>query len=133
MTPTVPGIMPDMISLESLEAKCIIGIYAWERKIKQKISIDLELPARVQKTAKSDRIEDALNYKQVAKRVLSFVEGSRFHLIETMAEKLAELLLQEFRLPRIKIRISKPGAIRGARNVSVEISRKISRKPSSKK
>ncbi len=116
--------MADKIFLEQLEAKCRIGIFDWERKIKQKITVDIEFPADLRKAARRDRIEDTVDYKKIAKETLAFVSASSFFLIETLAERLARHLLKKFSLPQIKIRLSKPGAIRGAKNVGIEILRK---------
>ena len=116
--------MRDKIRLESLETKCIIGIFDWERKIRQKIIIDLEIPADARKAARKDRIQDTVDYKSIAKHTLAFVSDSRYQLIEALAEKLAASLLQKFKLPEILVRISKPGAVRGSKNVSIEILRK---------
>lgn len=79
--------------------------------------------ADIRKAAATDDIEDTLNYKSVAKRVQQFVEASEFQLVETMAEKIAETILAEFDLPWIDVRVNKPGAIRGARDVGVQIRR----------
>ena len=114
----------DRIFLTGLEVACIIGIFDWERKIKQKVRIDLEIPTDVRKAARRDRIEDAVDYKKIAKRTAAFVRASRFYLIETLTEKLAGMLLKEFRLKEIKLRVSKPGAVRGSENVGIEITRK---------
>lgn len=116
--------MPDKIFLEALEVPCIIGIFDWERKVKQKLLLDLEMPVDVRKAARSDSIDATLDYKGIAKRCIDFVSKSRYFLIETLAEDLAQLLLKEFKLPHIKVRVSKPGAIRGSKNVGIEISRK---------
>ena len=116
--------MRDKIFLEQLEVKCRIGIFDWERKIKQKIVLDLEFPADIRRAARRDRIEDTINYKNIAKETIAFVSSSEFFLIETLAEKLAGRLLKKFKLAQIKIRLSKPGAIRGAKNVGIEIVRK---------
>ena len=116
--------MPDKIFLEALEVKCLIGIFDWERRIRQKIVIDLEFPAGIRRAARRDSIHDTLNYKKIAKETIAFVSKSSFFLIETLAERLAQNLLKKFRLSEIKIRLSKPGAIRGAKNVGVEIIRK---------
>lgn len=116
--------MKDKIFLEGLEASCKIGIFDWERKIKQKIVIDLEFPFPIAKAAKRDRIEDTADYKKIAKHALHFIENSQFYLIETLAEKLAGSILKTFKLPEITLRLSKPGAIRGAKNVGVQIHRK---------
>ena len=113
----------DFIFLEGLETRCVIGIFDWERKIKQKIRIDLKIPTDVRRAARRDRIKDAMNYKAIAKRILSEVPKSRFYLVETLAEFVARLSLKEFRLREVTVRISKPGAIRGAKDVGVQITR----------
>ena len=112
------------IFLEQLEVPCIIGIFDWERKVKQKLLIDLEMPVDVRKAARKDSIDATLDYKGIAKRCISFISKSKYFLIETLAEDLAQLLLKEFRLKDIKLRVSQPGAIRGSRNVGIEIYRK---------
>jgi dihydroneopterin aldolase len=114
---------PDTIFLHELRVQTVVGIWEWERKIRQTVSIDLEMAADIARAAKNDSIEDTLNYKSVAKRVKQFVEDSEFQLVETMAEKIAETVLAEFELPWIEVRVSKPGAIRGAKNVGVLIRR----------
>ncbi len=119
--------MKDKIFLERLEVPCIIGIYDWERKIKQKVWIDLEMPADARRAAAKDSIEATLDYKGLAKRTLQFVSESKFQLIETLAEKLAAVLLKEFKLPELRLRVSKPGAVRGSKNVGIEIHRRASR------
>lgn len=116
--------MKDKIFLEALEVRCVIGIFDWERKTRQKILIDLELPADIRKAARRDRIKDTIDYKRIAKRTAEFASKSRFYLIETLAERLAGLLLKEFRISELKVRVSKPGAIRGSKNVGVEITRR---------
>ncbi len=116
--------MRDKIILEALEVKCIIGIFDWERKTPQKVRIDLEFPADIRRAARRDRIEDTVDYKRIAKRILAYVGQSRFQLIETLAEKLAAVLLAEFRLKEVRLRVSKPGAVRGSKNVAVEILRR---------
>jgi len=116
--------MPDKIFLQALEVECIIGIFDWERKTPQKIVIDLEFPANIRRAAQTDSITDTIDYKSIAKRILAYVSKSHFQLIETLAEKLAQLLLIEFGLRSVTLRISKPGAVRGSKNVGVEITRK---------
>jgi len=114
---------PDTIFLHELKVETIIGIWDWERKIRQTVSIDLEMGADIRRAAETDSIDDTLNYKAVAKRVQQFVADSEFQLVETMAEKIAETVLQEFEIPWIQVRVSKPGAIRGAKDVGVLIHR----------
>ena len=88
----------DIIYLHDLKIECVIGIWEWERRIKQTIILDLEMAADTRRAAATDRIDDTLNYKAVAKRVLDFVGNSQFQLVETLAEKVAEIMLTEFRL-----------------------------------
>ncbi len=114
---------PDKIFLRGLEVECIIGFIEWERRIKQRIQIDLELPVDCTKAARSDDVIDTLDYKSVAKRVIGFVEASEFMLVETMAHRMAMLLLEEFGIEWVRIWINKPGAIRGSRDVGVAIER----------
>lgn len=113
----------DTIFLTELKIETVVGIWEWERKIRQTVSIDLEMGANIRRAAASDDIEDTLNYKGVAKRVQQFVADSAFQLVETMAEKIAEIILAEFDVPWVQVRVSKPGAIRGARDVGVLIRR----------
>jgi dihydroneopterin aldolase len=113
----------DKIFLHGLKAEAIIGIYDWERQVKQTLIVDLEMNGSVRKAAISDSIDDTLNYKRVAKRVLSFIEGSTFHLVETLTEQIAMLLLAEFGLLWVRVSLSKPGAVRNSRDVGVIIER----------
>ncbi len=115
--------MSDKIFIQNLEIRCIIGTLPRERKIKQKLLIDLEFPASARKAAKRDDLRDAINYKKIAERVTAFVSKSRFYLIETLAERLAAFLLKEFKLRGILLRISKPGALKNTEKVGVEIRR----------
>jgi dihydroneopterin aldolase len=115
--------MGDRIFLRDLRTETIIGIYDWERKVRQTISFDLEFPGDIRRAAASDRIEDTLNYKSVAKRVLAFVESTECQLVETLAERVAQMILREFALEWVKVTLNKPGAVRGSRDVGVEIER----------
>ena len=115
--------MSDRIFLRELKTEAIIGIYDWERRVRQTISVDIEFPGDVRRAAARDRIEDTLNYKLVAKKVLAFIEASEYHLVETLAEEIAQLILREFALEWVKVTLSKPGAIRGSRDVGVTIER----------
>ena len=113
----------DKIYLTGLQIETIVGIWDWERQIPQTVVIDLEMGADIARAAKTDDIEDTLNYKQVAKRVQELVVEGRFQLVETMAESVAQVILDEFDVPWVRVRVNKPGAIRGARDVGVIIER----------
>jgi dihydroneopterin aldolase len=113
----------DKIFIHALKTEAIIGIFDWERQVKQTVLVDIEISADIRKAALSDAIDDTLNYKRVAKRVLSFVEGSSFHLVETLAEHIAMLMLEEFGIAWVRISLSKPGAIRSSRDVGVMLER----------
>ena len=113
----------DTIFLQDLKVETIVGIWDWERKIRQTVSIDIEMPADIARAAEADDIEGTLNYKAVAKRVQQFVGDSEYKLVETLAEKTAETILAEFDLAWVQLRVSKPGAIRNAKNVGVTIRR----------
>jgi dihydroneopterin aldolase len=113
----------DKIFLHALKAEAIIGIYDWERQVKQTVIVDLEMNGTVRKAAISDSIDDTLNYKRVAKRVLAFIEASQYHLVETLTEQIAMLLLSEFHLTWVRVSLSKPGAVRNSRDVGVIIER----------
>lgn len=113
----------DTIFLHDLRIETVVGIWDWERKIRQTVSIDLEMGADIARAAREDDINGTLNYKKVAKRVQQFVADSEFQLVETLAQKIADTILAEFDMPWIQVRVSKPGAIRNATNVGVLIRR----------
>jgi dihydroneopterin aldolase len=113
----------DIIYLRDLRVDTVIGIFEWERRVKQTIVIDLEMAADIRRAAASDAIEDTLDYKEVAKRVIAFVEQSRFQLVETLAERIAQILVNEFRIPWVRLCLNKKGAVRGARDVGIVIER----------
>ena len=113
----------DKIFIHALKTEAIIGIFDWERQVRQTVIVDIEIGADVRRAALTDSIEDTLNYKRVAKRVLAFVEGSQFHLVETLAEHLAMLVLEEFGVAWVGIVLSKPGAVRNSRDVGVALER----------
>jgi dihydroneopterin aldolase len=114
----------DTIFLTGLTTECIIGIWDWERKVRQKIVIDLEMAADVRRAAATDAIEDTLDYKRVAKRLLQFVGDSQFQLVETLTERIAEIAIREFGVSWVRVRLNKQGAIRGSRDVGVQIERR---------
>ncbi len=113
----------DIIFLRDLRIETIIGIYDWERRIKQTVSLDLEMGADIRKAAASDHIDDTLNYKAGAKRLIEFVGASEYQLVETLAERIAELVLGEFNVPWLRLTVNKTGAVRGARDVGIVIER----------
>jgi dihydroneopterin aldolase len=113
----------DTIFLRGLEVECIIGFIDWERRVKQTVVIDLELPVDCRAAAIRDEVEDTLDYKKVAKRVIAFVEASEYKLVETLAHRLALFLLEEFGVAWIRLSVNKPGAIRGSRDVGMSIER----------
>jgi dihydroneopterin aldolase len=113
----------DKIFIHALKTEAIIGIFDWERQVRQTVVLDIEISADTLKAALSDSIDDTLNYKRIAKRVLAFVEASQFHLVETLAEHIAMLILEEFGVAWVRLSLSKPGAIRGSRDVGVMLER----------
>ncbi len=113
----------DIIFMRELKVETFIGIYDWEQRVKQPVSIDFEMPADIARAASSDDIADTINYKAIAKRIIEYVGEQRCHLVETLAENVARLVMDEFSLPWIRLTINKPGAIRGARDVGVTIER----------
>lgn len=113
----------DTIFLRDLRIRTIVGIWEWERRMPQIVSIDLDMDTDIQRAARSDQIEDTLDYKAVTRRVKSLVAGSSFNLIETMAEQIAALVVDEFGVPWVRVAVHKPWAIRGSRDVGVVIER----------
>jgi dihydroneopterin aldolase len=113
----------DKVFIEALEIECQIGIYDWERTIRQPIVLDIEMAFDNRVPAASDDIRDTLDYKAVSRRLVQFVGESGFGLVETLAERCAEIILGEFKVAWVGIKLSKPGAVRGARAVGVKIER----------
>jgi len=113
----------DKIFLRELKVQTVIGIWDWERRITQTVSIDLEMATDIRRAAETDDVAAALNYKDVAKRVIELVGSSRFQLVETLADAVARVVVGEFQVPWVKVSIAKPGAIEGSREVGVVIER----------
>ena len=113
----------DIVFIEDLRIDTIIGIYDWEREVKQTVALDIEMAADNTKAAATEDIDDALNYKAVAKRLITFTEDSQFQLVETLAERLAGIILDEFDVPWCRLKLSKLGAVTGSRSVGVIIER----------
>ena len=114
----------DKVFIEALEIETVIGIYDWERKVRQMLLFDVEMAFDNRVPAASDAIADTLNYKAVSKRLIAFVSASSFQLVETLAERCAALILDEFDVAQVRIKLSKPGAVRGARAVGVIVERR---------
>lgn len=119
----------DIIFIRDLEIETIIGIFAWERTTNQTVRLNLELGCDIRRAAGSDNIADAVDYKAISKRLIRAVEASEFFLVEALAEHLAGLLLSEFQLPWVRLTVSKPGALRGARDVGLTIERQRDQLP----
>ena len=113
----------DKVFIENLTVEAVIGVWDWERDIKQSVSLDREMDYDIRQAAASDSIEDTLDYKAVAKRLIRFIEQSEFQLVEALAEHCAAIVLDEFPVSRLKLKLSKPGAVRGSSAVGVMIER----------
>ena len=113
----------DIVFIRELQIETVIGIYDWERKIKQTISLDIDMASDIKKSANTDNIDDTLSYKTVAKRLIAFVEESEYELVESLAEKICQIIREEFSVPWVKLTLHKPGAVRGAKSVGVIIER----------
>src|SRR5882724_4605906 len=113
----------DIVFIEDLRIETVIGVYDWERKVRQTVALDLEMAFDNRKPAASDRIEDTLDYKAVSKRLIGFVESSHFELVETLAERCADIVLNEFDVVWLRLKLAKPGAVTGSKSVGVVIER----------
>ena len=115
--------MSDIVYIRELEVETIIGIFDWEREVKQIVSLDLDMVHDIAKAGETDDIEYALNYKSISKRLIAFIEKSEYFLIEALAEAVISIVIKEFSVPWVRLRISKPGALRGSKDVGVIIER----------
>jgi dihydroneopterin aldolase len=113
----------DIVFLRGLAVETTIGFFEWERHVKQTVVLDLEIPVDCAKAASTDTVDNTVDYKSMAKRCIGFVSESEFHLVETLAHRLATTLLAEFDIAWVRLSINKPGAIRGSRDVGVSIER----------
>ncbi len=113
----------DIVFLRDLRIDAVIGIYGWERRTRQTLIFDLEMGADIARAAATDDIRDTLNYKAVAKRLTQFVGESEFQLVETLAERCAEIIREEFGVRWVRLTLNKKGAVRGATDVGVVIER----------
>ncbi|MFP4147494.1 MAG: dihydroneopterin aldolase [Halorhodospira sp.] len=113
----------DTVFIRGLQVDTVIGIFEWERRIQQRVRIDLEMSADIARAAATDSIDDALDYKAIGKRIIGFVGESEFLLVETLAEEVAGIVRNEFSVAWLRLSVSKPGALRGADDVGVTIER----------
>ena len=113
----------DIVYLNDLRVETVIGIYDWEHRTKQTVILDIEMGTDILKASETDSIEHTLDYKAVAKRLFAYIGDSEFQLVETLTEKVSEILLNEFKVPWCRIRLNKKGALRGVRDVGVIIER----------
>ena len=113
----------DIVFIRELKVDTVVGIYDWERRIRQLVTLDLEMAWDVAQAAKTDKIEDTLDYKAVAKLVSHYVSTAEFGLVETLAEKVAELTMKEFGVRWVKVTLNKPGAVSGSKSVGVVVER----------
>lgn len=113
----------DKVFIKDLEIETIIGIFGWEREVKQIVRISLEMEFDISKAGKTDKIEDALDYKKIGKSIIRLVEDSSFFLVEKLAEEIAKLVLKNKEIENLKLILEKPGAMRGSKSVGVEIFR----------
>lgn len=115
----------DTIYIQDLRIETLIGVYEWERRIRQTISLDIEMSFDIRAAAATDDVALTLNYKSVGKRVIAFVEAAEFELVETLAERIAEIILKEFKVSKVRLTLDKPQALRGACGVGVRIERHL--------
>ena len=115
--------MPDKIHISDLLIRCVIGVHDWERKDKQDVLINIELESDLHAAGASDDFQDAVDYRAITKKVIGLVQGSSYYLVEALAEAIALICLEDDRVHRAKVRVEKPGALRFARSVGVEVDR----------
>ena len=113
----------DLVFIDDLRIQTVIGVFDWEREITQTVSLNLEMGFDIRKAAETDSIADTLDYKAVAKRLIGFVESSEYQLVEALAEECARIVLDEFPVTWLRLKLSKPGAVRGSSAVGVVIER----------
>lgn len=113
----------DVVYVQGLTVKCVIGVLEWEQAIQQTVVFDLEMATDVAKAAATENLQDAIDYSAVAEAVTTYAQSQSFQLIETLAEKVAALLQDQFSVPWVRIKLSKPGAVKGCRDVGVIIER----------
>lgn len=115
--------MRDQVCIKGLKVDTVIGVYDWEREILQTVVLDLTMDWDNRPAANSDDLQYALDYAAVSARLMAYIKAAEFELIETLAERCAEIVLQEFSVPALVLEVSKPGAVPEADTVSVRIAR----------
>ena len=113
----------DIVYIRDLKIETVIGVNDWEREVRQTVSLDLEMATDIQAAAETDDIADTIDYKAVAKRLIDFVEGADFQFVESIAERVSDIIREEFGVSWVRLRVSKPGAVTGAQDVGVVIER----------
>ena len=113
----------DQIFINAIAVECVVGVWEWERQVKQPVIVDLEMAANIKRAAASDNLVDTIDYKSVSKRVQTFIAESQFQLVETLSERIAEIIVKEFAVTWVKVKLNKQGALRGARDVGIVIER----------
>lgn len=113
----------DTVYIRDLAIETIIGVYDWERQLRQRVVISLEMATDIRAAAAADDLSQTLDYKAIADRIAGFVAGSEFLLVETMAEQCAAIVMNEFKVPWLRLQISKPDALLAAADVGVIIER----------
>lgn len=114
----------DIIFLRELKVETLIGVYEWEKRVPQTLQIDLEVALPDSRAAKTDDIKDAVNYADIVRDIQKTLASRHFNLIETLAEHIAQILLNDFKSPWVKVSVAKLNAIRNSRMVGVSIERK---------
>ncbi|WP_415890300.1 dihydroneopterin aldolase [Neptuniibacter sp. SY11_33] len=115
----------DLVYIRELEVETVIGIYDWEREIRQRVNLDLDMGTDIRQAANTEDVDNTLNYKAVSDRLIEFIEQSEFQLVETMAEQIAEIVMTEFGVKWLRLRLGKPGAVPQAKDVGVIIERGV--------
>ncbi|MGH8373297.1 MAG: dihydroneopterin aldolase [Gammaproteobacteria bacterium] len=113
----------DIVFIRDLRIDTVVGVYDWERRIRQTVIFDLDMGTDIRRAAASDKIDDTLDYKTVAKRIIQYVSEQEFQLVETLAENVAGIVLKEFKVPWVKVTLHKPGAVSGSKSVGIIIER----------
>jgi 7,8-dihydroneopterin aldolase/epimerase/oxygenase len=115
----------DTVFIRGLRIETIIGIYDWERRVKQSIVLDVEMATDIRKAAASHNVSDTLDYHAIALRLTTFIQEQKFQLLETLAEHCAELLQREFKIAWLRLCVTKPTAVLSAHGVGVQIERGV--------